>query len=157
MSEFQSLTDGGMRAVWRGREYRLKSGGGIGQRWHFLIPADPNEPHLEGAVYDEKLGGYGIPIDPAELDAWYSTSWYFDWRGQGFRATSRSEDQINGHLMSGDDRWAKANGLTLFDRAWAVGLFPISEIENLREERHDLLAKWKSERARAELKRGQGK
>ena len=150
MSEFSRLPVGKTRAFWHGREYQLKAGAGIGlKRQYFLTPLDPDEPDLEGAVYDEDLGGYGVPIDPVELDAWYSTTWYFDWHGQGFLATNRSEDQIVGNLMSGNDTWAKANGLALFDHGWAVGQFPLSEIENL-------LAGWKSERNKAELKREYG-
>ncbi|NJC83985.1 hypothetical protein [Planosporangium mesophilum] len=154
MSKLEPLQDGGMRAVWRGREYRITGDGKGLQRRYFLIRLHPDDPDLEGAVvYDEDLGSCGIPIDPSELDAWYSTSWQFTWRGAPFWATHRSEDEVAGQLMGSNYNWAKANGLALFDRDWAVGQFPLSEIEDLHEERRDLLAEWKSKRAQAELKR----
>ncbi|GAB1688336.1 hypothetical protein [Krasilnikovia sp. M28-CT-15] len=149
VSGLEKMQDGSTRAVWHGREYRMRGSSGIGlQRKYFLIRLRPDGPDPDGAVYDEKLGGYGIPIDPLDLEAWYSTTWYFSWRGEPFRASARSEDEIAGTFIGMDDDWAKANGLEFLDHCWIVGKFPIAEVENLHEERQDLLAKWKADLAK---------
>ncbi|NJC83984.1 hypothetical protein [Planosporangium mesophilum] len=154
MSELEPLPNREARVVWRGREYRITGDGKGLQRRYFLIRLHPDDPDLEGAVvYDEDLGSRGIPIDPSDLDAWYSSRWRFTWRGKEFVATHRSEDEVVGQLAGADYNWAKANGLTLWDRDWAVGQFPLSEVEDFHEERRDLLAEWKKKRDQAELKR----
>lgn len=142
------LTGGGMRARWRGREYRIKAGRGIGaaQRY-FLTRLDPDGPAPDGAAFEPEIRGEGRLVDPATLDAWYSTRWVFTWRGRDFVALSRTEAEVEGQLRGVDDAWARANGLTVLEPGLAQGGFPLAEVEDLHEERRDLLAEWTARRA----------
>ncbi|BFU48049.1 hypothetical protein [Krasilnikovia sp. MM14-A1004] len=146
-------------AVWRGKDFRLISCGGVGRVRDFLVALHPGGPAPEGLVYDEELEGYGTPIDISDLDAWYRPRWTFTWRGKEFYALSRRGDMVEG-VLYGQDPWAAANGVDVIERGVAQGAFPLSEVEDLHETREDLLANWKArqkrERDKAELERGQG-
>lgn len=149
MSDRVKLTGGGMRARWHGREYRLKAGRGIGvQQRYFLTRLDPGDPPPGGAAFEPEIRDHGLLVDPADLEAWYSSRWVFTWRGEEFVALSRTEGEVEGQLRGVNDPWARANGLTVLEPGLAQGGFPLGEVEDLHEEHRDLLAEWVARRDR---------
>jgi hypothetical protein len=83
-------------------------------------------------------------IDPSELDEWYSIELRFTWRQNPFLVVKVLDDgRLLGELLGADDRWARENGLNVLDRAWVQGTFRVDEVEDLHEERTDLLTRWK--------------
>ncbi len=88
-------------------------------------------------------------VDPRELDTWMSTKWYFSWRGREFIVVKVLENgKLLGELLGANEPWARKNGLHVLDPAWVQGSFHVDEVEDLHEERTDLLAQWKERHER---------
>ncbi len=111
----------------------------------YLLPGEAQPPsmpskNLRPGVIEE--------VDITDLGAWYSVRWYCTWRGREFVVLSAKGDRLLCELLGADDRWARENGLNVLDRAWVQGTFRVDEVEDLHEERTDLLARWKERHGR---------
>jgi hypothetical protein len=85
----------------------------------------------------------GKVVPDEELDAWYLERMLFDWRGQPF-GLFRYENGLVSGGYSGNDLsfWPRENGLDgSRNDGWYLIDAPESEIENLRVEKHDILAR----------------
>lgn len=87
--------------------------------------------------------GVGLEVPPTELDEWWSTRTLFTWRGRQFLVSREEGDSLHATLVDVDDRWAEENGLWVVERGHARGTFARADVEELHEERTDLLASWR--------------
>lgn len=126
---------------WRGHVVAVAQSSN--QRGKVLLTALPGEapPEEFAAIPRSRL--VGLEVSPAELDEWWSTRTVFTWRGKPFTLIRDEGDRISGTLVGPDDAWAAANGLWVVERGHATGTFDRTEVEDLREERTDLLAGWR--------------
>lgn len=135
---------GGQVAVYRGVPYRFWTDRALDPVMG-LIPevGDPAPDGLaEGWSLTYRACGY--LVDWHELDAAFSWQWYFDWRGEEFRLAERKGAMVYGNVLRNfTKKFLDANGLKMYDRLEAGGWIPEADIENLHEERTDLLAQWK--------------
>jgi hypothetical protein len=128
-------------ALWQGREYFAA--------WHDVAAATVILRARQGTEPSEELGylsdgSIGKVVPVAGLAEWYDIEWFFTWRGKRFSAGAIDGDTISGTMVDAtSQRFALENGLTIIDRAWYVGTFPLDEVENLHEERFDRLADWR--------------
>ena len=128
-------------AEWQGRTYIGHTSFNDPDRVSlYLLPgeAQPDSPQSKslrpGAIEE---------VSVTDLEAWCSVKWYCTWRGREFVVLSSDGSKLLGELLGADDRWARENGLNVLDRAWVQGTFRVDEVEDLHEERTDLLAQWK--------------
>ncbi|HYZ09536.1 MAG TPA: hypothetical protein VE709_13335 [Pseudonocardiaceae bacterium] len=125
---------------WRGRTYIGNTSFNDPDR--VSLYALPGEVQPDRPPKDLRPGVLG-EVDVTDLEAWYSVKWYCTWRGREFVVLSSDGSKLLGELLGADDRWARENGLNVLDRAWVQGTFRVDEVEDLHEERTDLLARWK--------------
>jgi hypothetical protein len=135
----------GRYAVYRGEAYRYwvdpadSSIVGLIPEPDGPVPADLAEGGAPGS------GAPGYLVSRRGLDAMYESRWYFDWHGGEFEVVGElGTEALSGNLVTYSDDFVKENGLTVYERFVAGGTFPVEEIQNLREERTDLLAAWKA-------------
>lgn len=113
------------------------------ERGKVLLTSPPGEKAPDEFVRIPRSRHLGLEVSPTELDEWWSTRTVFTWRGQPFTLFRDDGDRISGTLLGADDRWAAENGLWVVERGHATGTFDRSEVQDLREERTDLLAAWR--------------
>ena len=142
MVDFKLTAPNGPVGVWRGRPYICRTSFKNSDR-ALLRPLPGEEVPAEFRPL-AGTSGRVKEIDPHELDEWYSIELLFTWRQNPFLVVKVLDDgRLLGELLGADDRWARENGLNVLDRAWAQGTFRVDEVEDLHEERTDLLARWK--------------
>ena len=128
-------------AEWRGRTYIGNTSFNDPDRVSLYAlpgeaqPGSPPSKNLRPGVIEE--------VDVTDLEAWYSVKWYCTWRGREFVVLRSDGSKLLAELLGADDRWARENGLNVLDPAWVQGTFRVDEVEDLHEERTDLLAQWK--------------
>jgi hypothetical protein len=142
MVDFELTAPNGPVGVWRGRSYICRTSFKKSSR--VLLRPFPGEEAPVDFCPLAGTSGRVKEIDPSELDEWYSIELRFTWRQNPFLVVKVLDDgRLLGELLGADDRWARENGLNVLDRAWVQGTFRVDEVEDLHEERTDLLAQWK--------------
>lgn len=142
MADSKLTTPNGPVGVWRGRSYICRTSFKNSKRV-LLRPFPGEEPPTDFGTLPGTSGRVK-EIDPSELDAWYSIELRFVWRQNPFLVVKVFDDgRLLGELLGADDRWARENGLNVLDRAWVQGTFCVDDVQDLHEERTDLLAQWK--------------
>ena len=142
MGDFKLTAPSGPVGVWHGRSYICRTSFKNSSR--VLLRPFPGEEAPTGFCPLVGTSGHIKEIDPSELDEWYSIELRFTWRQNPFLVVKVLDDgRLLGELLGADDRWARENGLNVLDRAWVQGTFRVDEVEDLHEERTDLLAQWK--------------
>lgn len=128
-------------ARWRGRTFTASLS--FRDKNLVILKPLPGEDAPEGFAKIPGTAGVGREVSPTELDEWWSTRTYFRWRGKRFLLVGRDGDRLDGSLYDVDDEWARENGLHILERSVARGTFDVHEVEELHEERTDILARWR--------------
>ena len=127
-------------AVWEGRLYEAYNNpDNFKTVVLHALPDDPEPPPHE----DLAPGRAGVVVEPDALEEWYRVRWLFTWRGEDFLVVKYADGVIDGAMQALDLVWARANGLDVYGREAVFGTFPVADIEDLREERVDILASFR--------------
>lgn len=102
---------------------------------------DEGFEYVPASLKSEKV----VPIP--ELDAWYVDKMVLTWRGQPFGVDRIEDDRIHAGYAGTDGGWAKDNGLEGNHYDGYSGWLPRAEVEELRTDRTDYLARWKERNA----------
>jgi hypothetical protein len=130
----------GQYAEYRGFSYR--SFGDSRSPLITLCP-DDSDPVPEGLEPDpERTDGFYL-VSPLDVTAWYSAGWTFRWRGELFSSIGSRDGRISGYYQgTRGSAFAEAH-LTRTGATEYEGTFPLEDVTELTEKRHDLLAAWK--------------
>lgn len=82
-----------------------------------------------------------VPIK--DLEEWFRTKRVCTWRGEPFDKVKIVGDVVKATYAGRNYVWAEKAGLTMVDPAWYVADLPLDEVEDLHDDRTDLLAEWK--------------
>ncbi|MEU7481488.1 hypothetical protein AB0A63_36320 [Lentzea sp. NPDC042327] len=101
----------------------------------------------EGHVWLIRIGEQAperqVPI--ADLDAWYRDRTTATWRGQPFRVGQVRNGTATVDYVGHDGTWAAQNGLQGDRYNGFYGTISAAELEDVRVDRTDHLARWKKE------------
>ncbi|MEX2985683.1 hypothetical protein [Streptomyces sp. C36] len=123
-------------AVFRGDRYPARGAEGL---WPYveLLP-EPGHPAPEGLTPREAADGtMGYPVAPERLEAWYTVTWTFRWRGELFDCTDAAPATLTGYYLGADEHFAKEHLKRRGIKFRSV--FPRDEATELEEHREDLL------------------
>lgn len=73
-----------------------------------------------------------------DLDALFKTEMYCEYRGEPFKVQRDRGDELLLYYVGGDINKAHELGLSITEPLVAVGVFPRSEVDNLREVRKQI-------------------
>lgn len=108
------------------------------------LRADDGEPVPEGLDPDPRgRPGFYI-VAPADVTAWYSSSWTFRWKGELFSSGGLLDGRIYGYYQGSKGAAFADEYLTRTGAIEYEGDFPLQEVTDLTEKRYDLLSAWKA-------------
>lgn len=133
----------GEYAVYGGHAYRTGGGKAILPRIT-LLRTGPQDPVPEGLEPYPAAPERAYFVHPAQLEAWYRTSSTFTWKGGGFETVGIAQGKVTGRYRGSDRPFPALDELERVDKYEYLGLFPVGEVEDLVEDRVDLLAAWRA-------------
>lgn len=137
----------GTYAVYGGHAYRTGGSRAILPRITLLREApDPVPAGLQPYPAAPERAYF---VHPTQLEAWYATSAEFTWKGGRFTVLSVADGRVTGMYQGSNRPFPALDELERVDKYEYVGTFPPAEVENLAEDRVDLLARWHAEQAEA--------
>ena len=125
---------------YRGRTYRALTDDRLP-----MIPlrVEGRAPVPEGLEPDPGGRADVFLVAPADVTAWYASSWTFRWKGELFSSGGARDGRISGYYLGTKGAAFADAHLTRTGAIEYEGTFPLEEVTDLTEERHDLLATWK--------------
>lgn len=135
----------GTFAVYRGHRYKTGGGRAILPRITLLREGD-DDPVPEGLEPYGNAPARAYFVHPDQLDAWYTTTSRFRWKGASFATMGIKAGRATGRFLGADGPFPELRDLEQVELTVFIGTFPVDEITDLTEHREDLLARWKEQR-----------
>lgn len=110
---------------------------------HIWILKMPGETYTSDEGFEPYGDNRGKLVPIAELDGWYHDKVMATWRGQPVMAYPLKDGKVTVDYLGGSAVWAQENGLKGDQYSGFYGTLDEDELENVRVDRTDHLARWK--------------
>jgi hypothetical protein len=113
---------------------------------HVWIRRIPGVAYVNDEPFESYHGREFKTVSVTELDAWYEEQMTATWRGQPFNVTAVENGQAYAGYAGGEYVWAAQNGLDGDQYNGYTATLDVGELNDVRIDRTDHLARWKEKR-----------